>query len=111
MEMKSAFFLYFVRRIFGQKTRPRLGYANTFMLLPLFVRSEVICLCCAVFFLTPAAVFSQTNYYSTNGTEYAVVGSLPGDQVYPDVAVTASGGFVVWQDNATDGSGWGVSAS
>ena len=25
-------------------------------------------------------------------------------------AVTANGGFVVWQDNATDGSGWGVSA-
>jgi hypothetical protein len=39
-----------------------------------------------------------------------VVGSLPGDQVFPDVAVTTSGGFVVWQDNATDGSGWGISA-
>ena len=35
---------------------------------------------------------------------------LPGDQVWPDVAVGANGGFVVWQDNATDGSGWGVSA-
>jgi len=60
--------------------------------------------------MIPSVVFSQTNYYTTNGTEYAVVGSLPGDQVFPDVAVTPSGGFVVWQDNATDGSGWGVSA-
>ena len=66
---------------------------------------------CWGFFLgLPAAVFGQTNYYSKNGTEYAVVGSLPGDQVFPDAAVTAAGGFVVWQDNATDGSGWGISA-
>ena len=56
------------------------------------------------------AVLGQTNYYATNGTEYAIVGSLPGDQVWPDVAVTPDGGFVVWQDNITDGSGWGVSA-
>ncbi len=58
----------------------------------------------------PAAVFGQTNYYATNGTEYAIVGSLPGDQVHPDAAVNTNGGFVVWQDNITDGSGWGVSA-
>jgi hypothetical protein len=60
--------------------------------------------------MLPAAVFGQTNYYTTNGTEYAIIGSLPGDQVWPDVAVTPTGGFVVWQDNITDGSGWGVSA-
>jgi hypothetical protein len=35
---------------------------------------------------------------------------LPGDQVFPDAAVNTTGGFVVWQDNATDGNGWGVSA-
>jgi hypothetical protein len=58
----------------------------------------------------PAAVFGQISYYATNGTEYAVSGTLPGDQVWPDVAVTSAGGFVVWQDNITDGSGWGVSA-
>jgi hypothetical protein len=58
----------------------------------------------------PAVVFGQTNYYATNGTEYAIVGSLPGDQVHPDVAVNTNGGFVVWQDNITDGNGWGVSA-
>src|SRR5208282_4580248 len=58
----------------------------------------------------PAVVFGQTNYYATNGTEYAIVGSLPGDQVHPDAAVNTNGGFVVWQDNITDGNGWGVSA-
>ncbi len=52
----------------------------------------------------------QTNYYAANGTEYPMVGSLPGDQMFPDVALNKSGGFAVWQDNVTDGSGWGISA-
>ncbi|MGH7988655.1 MAG: hypothetical protein ACREDS_00465 [Limisphaerales bacterium] len=63
-----------------------------------------------MFLAIPAAVFAQTNYYTTNGTEYAMIGSLPGDQVFPDAAVGTNGGFVVWQDNITDGDGWGVSA-
>ena len=75
-----------------------------------FTRMTVVCLCWGLFFSFPATVLGQTNYYATNGTEYAIVGSLPGDQVWPDMAVTANGGFVVWQDNSTDGSGWGVSA-
>jgi hypothetical protein len=54
--------------------------------------------------------FSQTNYYTQNGSQYAIIGSLPGDQVLPDVAISPNGGFVVWQDNITDGSGWGISA-
>lgn len=53
---------------------------------------------------------AQTNYYATNGTEYAEIGSLPGDQVFPDTAISTSGGFVVWQDNITDGDSWGISA-
>ncbi|HEY5232851.1 MAG TPA: hypothetical protein VIK35_04880 [Verrucomicrobiae bacterium] len=76
----------------------------------LCARRAVVSLCLGLLLVIPSAVFSQTNYYTTNGTEYAAVGSLPGDQVFPDAAVTPSGGFVVWQDNATDGSGWGVSA-
>jgi hypothetical protein len=76
----------------------------------LFTRQAVIFICWGFFLGLPAAVFGQTNYYSKNGTEYAVVGSLPGDQVFPDAAVTTTGGFVVWQDNTTDGSGWGISA-
>ena len=80
------------------------------MLLLSFTRKPAVCFCWGLVLALPAAVFGQTNYYATNGTEYAIIGSLPGDQVWPDVAVNASGGFVVWQDNATDGSGWGVSA-
>ena len=75
-------------------------------------RRAAVCFCQGLLLLIPAAVSAQTNYYTTNGTEYAVVGSLPGDQVWPDVAVGTGTnyGFEVWQDNATDGSGWGVSA-
>ena len=75
-----------------------------------FRRQTLVCLCWGWMLALPAAVWGQTNYYATNGTEYAIVGSLPGDQVYPDVAVTPQGGYVVWQDNITDGNGWGVSA-
>lgn len=65
----------------------------------------------ALLLALPVGAGAQTNYYSKNGGEYPIVGALPGDQVKPDVAVTPAGGFVVWQDNAVDGSGWGVSAS
>ena len=78
-----------------------------------FAREAAIYFCGGLFLLLPAVVFgqTQTNYYAANGTEYAIVGSLPGDQILPDVAVNSSGGFVVWQDNVTDGSGWGISAT
>lgn len=75
---------------------------------PSFARKAAVYL--ALFLAFPAVLFAQTNYYGTNGTEYAIVGQLPGDQVHPDVALNSSGGFIVWQDNATDGSGWGISA-
>lgn len=61
--------------------------------------------------MAPVCVVSaQTNYYTANGTEYPVVGALPGDQMFPEVSVSGGGGFVVWQDNATDGDGLGISA-
>ena len=77
----------------------------------LFARRTAICFCWGLAIGIPAAVFAQANYYTANGTEYAIIGSLPGDQVFPDVALATNGGFVVWQDNITDGSGWGISAT
>jgi hypothetical protein len=72
--------------------------------------ARTITLCGVLVAGIPFVVFGQTNYYATNGMEYAIVGSLPGDQVHPDMAVTSSSGFIIWQDNVTDGDGWGVSA-
>ncbi len=62
----------------------------------------------------PSLVFGQstnsTNYYATQGGEYAPAGNLPGDQSNPSVSINTAGGFLVWQDNITDGDGLGISA-
>ena len=60
----------------------------------------------------PATLLGQANSgYQTSGFEFAPAGNRPGDQVYPDVALATNGGYVVWQDNLTDGnSGYGISA-
>jgi hypothetical protein len=94
--------------IFGQTRLGALFCSNRIM--STFIRPSlfVACVLLALAFSFKAA--AQTNYYGTNGTEYAVIGSLPGDQVFPDVAISTNGGFLVWQDNATDGAGWGISA-
>ena len=72
--------------------------------------SVAACLVWVLVFVLALSARAQTNYYSANGTDYPIVGSLPGDQVFPDAAVSSTGGIVVWQDNATDGDGWGISA-
>jgi hypothetical protein len=79
--------------------------------LGFFARKTVAGICWGLLLALPGVVFGQTGNFTTNGTEYPIVGSMLGDQVLPDVALTTNdGGFVVWQDNITDGDGWGVSA-
>ena len=78
--------------------------------MPTSIRFRIFALCAGCLLATAVGAFAQTNYYAANGTEYPVVGSLPGDQVFPSVAISSSGGFVVWQDNITDGDSWGISA-
>ncbi len=65
-----------------------------------------LCLCLAA----GMASYSAFGAYVTNGSEYAIGGSLLGDQVHPHLAINTSGGFVVWEDNVTDAGGLGVSA-
>lgn len=66
-------------------------------------------LTCALSHLSALPLLAQSNF-APQGNEYPIVGTLPGDQVFPDVSLKTSGGFLVWQDNATDGSGLGISA-
>jgi hypothetical protein len=77
------------------------------MCLSLFARNALVCGCLAV--AAPAVVLGQTNYLP-NGVEYAIAGSLPGDQAYPQLGLNVSGGYLVWEDNITDGDGLGISA-
>jgi hypothetical protein len=65
----------------------------------------VFTLSCAVYGQT-----NSTNYYAPQAGEYAPAGNLPGDQAMPCLSMSLSGGFLVWQDNITDGSGLGISA-
>jgi hypothetical protein len=59
----------------------------------------------------PTMVSARTSSgYVTNGVEYAPAGSLPGDQIYSAISLNKSGGYLVWEDNITDGDGYGVSA-
>ncbi len=71
----------------------------------LFLRSVFWLLALAM----PGVGYSQ-GIYQTNGTEYAIVGTLPGDQVHPAIAAATNGGYIVWEDNRTDGDGLGISA-
>jgi hypothetical protein len=57
-----------------------------------------------------ASIVSAQSGYIPNGGEYAPAGYLPGDQTRPAIALTQTNGFLVWQDNITDGSGLGISA-
>lgn len=50
------------------------------------------------------------NNYTSQESEYAIVGILKGDQVFADADLKSTGGYLVWQDNATDGDGMGISA-
>src|SRR6266498_399106 len=50
------------------------------------------------------------NTYAPQGGEYPIAGYLTGDQVYPQISLGTNGGYVVWQDNMTDGDGMGISA-
>jgi len=101
---------HFIKGNLGQCSFRNLEWMklSPFMLL-LPLPRLVLCLGFVLLF-SFSNLFAQTNYYSGDGSEYTVVGSLAGDQMYPDVALNSSGGFIVWQDNATDGSGWGISA-
>ena len=58
----------------------------------------------------PALVLGQSTNYVPQGGEFAPAGSLPGDQTQASLSLNASGGFLVWQDNVTDGGGLGISA-
>ena len=78
------------------------------MCLSRFARNALVFACLAV--ATPAVVHCQTNTYLTNGVEYAIAGSLPGDQTHPHLSINGLGGIIVWEDNLTDGSGLGISA-
>lgn len=57
----------------------------------------------------PLLSFGQSPFVSSSG-EYSIGGALAGDQVRPRLGINSAGGYLVWEDNFTDGSGMGISA-
>src|SRR5690348_12105260 len=64
----------------------------------------------AAFSLSVSASIMAQSGVSPQGSEYGIVGQIPGDQTRAQLALGPSGGYVVWQDNATDGDGLGIGA-
>ena len=58
--------------------------------------------------LSPALAKAQGGFVA-QGAEYKVAGTWAGEQVYPHSSIKTTGGYVVWQDNITDGDGYGIS--
>jgi hypothetical protein len=75
--------------------------------MPIVLRTMGVVSCLAAGLFCPGA-FAQLA--TPLGSEYSLTGEAPGDQVFPRVAVKATGGYVVWHDNRTDGKGLGISA-
>lgn len=64
---------------------------------------------CGLALLASYWVLAQTPYTPWE-SEYSLTAGLVGDQVHPAVSLSTTGGYVVWQDNAIDGDGWGIGA-
>ncbi len=47
---------------------------------------------------------------SRDGSQFRITTPLVGDQVHAQVALGGAGGYLVWEDNNTDGLGLGISA-
>ncbi len=48
------------------------------------------------------------NYLAPAGSEFSVLGNIPGDQVHPNLVLTSNGGLVTWEDNGVDRNGSGI---
>ena len=62
-----------------------------------------------VFSAGAGAVAVAQSGFIPQGGEYSLSGEVLGDQTRAAAAVTEEGGFVVWDDNASDDDGFGIS--
>jgi hypothetical protein len=100
----------FFERFFRQSCRGGISSAHIMKSLSDRALSVAACLAGALVLAGVPRAAAQPADYAADGTEYPVVGFLPGDQVCPDTAISTTGGIMVWQDKYTDGDGWGLSA-
>lgn len=51
------------------------------------------------------------NAFSPGGNDYLIAGALAGDQTFPNAAIKATGGYLVWQDNSPSTNGLRIRAA
>lgn len=90
------------------KSNPLVITCEIIMSLLLSVRKRLVLP--AIFLAFPFFVSGQ-NTISPQGPEYAMTGALAGDQVNSSIALNQTGGVLVWEDNASDKSGSGISCA
>lgn len=78
-------------------------------MLLLLHRTRRIAVCAWLGVCIPIVVVGQ-NAFSPGGPEYKIVGSLPGDQTWPQAAINTNGGYLVWQDNSIGTNGLNIRA-
>lgn len=66
-------------------------------------------MCCLLAGTLSGVAVAAPNFVTIGG-QYPVTGAMPGDQVHPALSLGSTGGFLVWEDNITDGDGLGISA-
>ena len=94
-----------MNRIRGDRVPVVLSFGKFLMASFPYVRKISI-----VALLTGATTLVQgQGSYAPEGTEYNITGPLPGEQTLPHASIKTTGGYLVWQDNITDGSGYGIS--
>src|SRR3954470_23169406 len=74
----------------------------------LVVKGRKIAFCSALALVIPTFAFAAN--YARQAAQFALTGPLVGDQTNPQLSIRPGGGYVVWQDNITDGDGLGISA-
>lgn len=59
-------------------------------------------------FLAFSGVLWGQTSIAPQGGEFSILGSIPGDQVWPTVSLSATGGCIAWQDTTIDKAGGGL---
>lgn len=67
-------------------------------------------LCFGGFLVFSTALWGQSTV-APQGGEFSILGSIPGDQVWPSISLSATEGCIAWQDNVIDKLGAGIGGS
>jgi len=64
-------------------------------------------LCLGGFLAISGAAWGQPTLVP-QGSEFPIVASAPGDQVWPSISLSSTGGYITWQDSYIDNKGGGL---